>query len=287
MDEQEEFEQVDGEAADPPVEIEDGAAHEAEPAAPEWTDEDAEAAKMLGWKDPGEWEGEKPSGFIDDPRRFLERAESFGPFRKLKERLDSVEETSRKAADIAAKQIERVREQEKAEYERELESIRRAQREAVDSADAEAFDALEKRRENLAAPSDPEPAESENTDPLEPFKGETTRGSTTPFSEITASSLSGRRFKRARWRRAIRRRRWLTPKRRLKGYYPHLFEDAPKPKPKASPVAGDTIAPFRRKSGFDSLPADAKAVFKRQVEQGIFANTPEDKEFFSNEYASA
>ena len=75
---------------------------------------------------------------------------------------------------------------------------------------------------------------------------------------------------------------------RLAVYYPHLFPKAGGgERPKASPVAGETLAPGRKRSGFDSLPDSAKSAFKRQVAQGIFQDTKEDREFFHDEYLSA
>ena len=55
--------------------------------APKWAPEAEQEAKALGWKSPDEWKGDVPSGYIDDPTKYLERAESFTPFRKIKVRM--------------------------------------------------------------------------------------------------------------------------------------------------------------------------------------------------------
>lgn len=254
-----------------------------EPSAPEWSDEDAEAAKALGWKDPAEWEGEKPAGFIDDPRRYLERAESFGPFRKLREQMEAQGESLRKIEVVTAKAVERVREQERERFEAELAAIREGQRRAVEEADTDTFDALEKKREGLKAPEfdDVAPAEA---DPLAPFKAEkpwlndpvlVNHGSILIDGALKRGAISGDVGEQIAY-----------AERELAKYYPHMFA-GDKAKPKASPVAGDVIAPSRKKSGFDSLPSDAKSAFMSEVKKGIFKNIEEDREFFYNEYTAA
>lgn len=269
--------------ADDTVAAEDALVDAVAPA-PEWTEEDKEAAKMLGWKDPDEWEGEKPEGFIDDPRRFLERAESFGPFRKLKEQMEAQGESLRKIESVTAKAVERAREQEKQRYEAEIAAIREGQRRAVEEADTEAFDKLEERRGKIAPPDD-EP-EVDAAHDLTPFVKDHA-WLNDPVLKNQGGLLVQQALDRGEVKPHDTAAQVAYAAEKLATYYPHMFGGQPKPKPAASPVAGDVIAPSRKKTGFDSLPSDAKSAFASQVKQGIFADNAEDKEFFYNEYVNA
>ena len=111
-------------------------AQEAAPVeAPKWAAETEQEAKALGWKPPDEWKGDIPPGYIDNPEKYLERAESFTPFRKLREKLTETErkteERLAKIESVAAKAVER-----------RLAEIQQAQLAAVETGDVETFKSL-------------------------------------------------------------------------------------------------------------------------------------------------
>jgi hypothetical protein len=46
-----------------------------------------EEARLFGWKAPEEWVGDKPAGYIDDPKRYLDRIKDSRIFKTLNEQL--------------------------------------------------------------------------------------------------------------------------------------------------------------------------------------------------------
>jgi len=125
------------------------AAPEAE--GPKYSPEVAEEARALGWKAPDEWQGERPPTYIDDPQRYLERAESFTPFKKLKDQQEAykreTDDKLRRIEQVAERAIER----ERASHKAELERVKAEKLAAVENADPEAYKAAERREEMLRA----------------------------------------------------------------------------------------------------------------------------------------
>jgi hypothetical protein len=120
------------------------AAPEAAPVeAPRWAAETEQEAKALGWKAPDEWKGDIPPGYIDNPEKYLERAESFTPFRKLKEKLHETEskfdQRFSKLEAVSARALER-----------KIAEIQTAKLAAVETGDVEGYKALEQQQANLA-----------------------------------------------------------------------------------------------------------------------------------------
>src|SRR6056297_2062419 len=117
----------------------------AEPAAPvkNWSDDDEQEARLFGWKSPDEWKGEKPAGYIDDPKEFLGRVERSRIFQTMQ---DKMSEQERKLAAMNDKALERQR----ADYETQMRRITQLQRKAVEDADTDAYDNLERHRQELS-----------------------------------------------------------------------------------------------------------------------------------------
>lgn len=239
--------------------------------------DDVEAeARFFGWKAPDEWRGEQPPGYIDNPQDYLDRLERSTPFRKLKEHS---EEKLRKLESVMDAARQRDLERQKQDYEARLQAIANRQRAAVESADVEEWDRLEKVKQNLVPPKDDLP----QTDPVEPFKSEYTWLEDAVIRDhgakaIDAAMRSGELASNADVATQVK-----FADAQVRKYFPHLFktEEAPKPQPR---VDGGGLAGPRKKSGFDSLPKDVKAEFDRQVKKGVFENTTEDREFFFDEY---
>ncbi len=258
---------------------------------PEWDAEVEQEARAFNWKPRSEWEGDVPAGFIDDPRRYMERAESFGPFRKLREQMETQtrqhNESLRKIEAITAAQVKRAREQAEEQYQRDVADISARQRKAVEEGDTEAWDRLEQQRGTIKPP-EVEVPQPEPTDPLGDIRGQKGREwLNDPVLGQQAFQIVERALRSGALTTSDATQQVDFAEKELKRYYPHLFaEDTPKPKA-ASPVEGGGLAPSKKKSGFDSLPSDAKGAFKRMVGQGIFEDTAEDKEFYFNEYSNA
>lgn len=251
---------------------------EDEPPVKDWPDSDEEEARMLGWKDPSEWQGEKPPGYIDNPTAYLDRLQRSTPFRKMQEATDRKVRKLESALEAGNKrQLER----QQREHEAELNRIRLGQRQAVENADTDEFDRLEKERETLAPPEpiieEPQGDKTEAyheehpwlTDPIMRSHG---------FNVVNDALLKG----------------ILQPDdtegqikyaaTQVQKYFPHLFEtEKPKPAPKPK-LDGGGLAGGKKKEGFDSLPKDVKDTFMRQVKKGTFENTKDDREFYYNEY---
>lgn len=248
---------------------------EARVAEPEW-DEDVEfEARTFGWKPKSEWAGEVPRGFIEDPRRFMERAEQFGPFKKVRESL-------RKLESMQDGIIERARKQERAQYEAKLAEFQRAEEEAFDNGDKEAFQRIRQAREGIRPP---EQFAQPQEDPVAPLAAEHPWVND-PFLKDNGARLidiairGGKKF-------ASPAEQVKFAESELKRYYPHMFAQPEKPKAKASPVEGGGIGPGRKTSGFDSLPSEAKSAFKSWVAKGVYADTKEDRDEYFREYDNA
>ena len=244
--------------------------------APKWAPETEQEAKALGWKSPDEWKGDVPSGYIDDPTKYLERAESFTPFRKIKERMTEIE----RKADERLRKMESV--QEKA-FERKLAEIQAAKLEAVEVGDVEKFKALETQQSELQQPakqSDDAPhiAEIERwTVGKDWFK-------TDPIMTQAAATLYGE----------AQRKGLTDPKailaevdRRMAETFPHKFGAKP-----VVPQRGADVEPGLTFGGqsadpFSKLPADAKAAFARYVEKGLFKDDKEGRAAYVKDYNDA
>lgn len=261
----------------------------AEPAKPEWDDETEAEARAFGWKPSTEWEGKVPAGFIDDPRRYMERAENFGPFKKLRERQAQADEALRKLESVTAAQVKRAREQAEAQHKRDLDAITQQQRRAVEEADTDAYDRLEKQRATLKAP-EPEPEAPKFDREAAERKVKELHGThpwlADPFLRQQAAQVIDLALMNGAVKGEDAAEQAAYAEGELKKYFPHLFT-APKTTPKASPVDGGGLAGGVKRSGFDGLPSDAKAAFKRMVAQGTFADTKEDREFYFDEYSNA
>ena len=253
----------------------------------EWSDEDAEEAKAFGWKSPDEWAGEIPSGYIDDPRRYMERAQNFRPFKALKEQLDTATRDSaerlRKLEAVSQKAIA----DQRAAHERELESITRRQREAVDNADGETWEQLEKEKASLQSP-----APVEDRPQVDPYVAEykaTEAGkwlNNPILAEAGARAINAGGMNGAPVSEQVK-----YAEKHVREAYPHSFEQpkpAPAPKPQTPRVDGGGLAQGGGKSsGFSKLPTEAKSAFKMMAGQGIYQDTDADRKRYADDYNAA
>lgn len=253
-----------------------------QPPAREWSQDEEAEARAFGWKPPEEWVGEKPAGYIDDPREWLDRLDRFTPFKKLREQQ---EERVRKLESTFQAQMERIQQREREEYERRLQQIQMAQRKAVSEADTEAWDRLEQAKANLRPPEPLDQPERQQ-DQIPPELREQKQWLNDPMLVDHGAKAIEIGYRTGELRPGASATEQVEyAEQKVKAYFPHLFHEPEKPKP-APKVDGGGLAPKQQKSGFNTLPKDARDAFFRQVERGIFEDTKEDREFFYNEYAS-
>jgi hypothetical protein len=257
----------------------------AEQPAKEWDDNVEAEARFFGWKSPDEWEGDLPAGYIEDPRRFLERAEKFTPFRRLKEqqaeREREFEERLRKIEAVSQAAIERQERQ----HEAEIQRVKAGMRQAAETGDIEAYDRLSKQAEAMQkeAPK-PEPPQNNGIQPDERRTLESWAAKNTWFHEdeimqAAAVAAYGNAQKKGITDPQAALEHVDTVMRKK---FPQEFGE--QPQRKAAPVGDGLALGGGKKSGFESLPKEAKDAFQRFVERGLFEDTKEGREQYYNEY---
>lgn len=246
------------------------------PAPQKWSSDVETEARALGWKAPDEWKGEVPSGYIDDPGRYLERAESFGPFRKLKEQNA---EALRRIEAVAAKQVER----ERAQHQEALAKIKADKIAAVEVGDIDAYKALEKREEAVRsqAPDAKSDAVPDNhRAAIEQWSVNKPWFKADPIKTNAAAIIYGQAQQSG-----------LTDPSAILAYVDRemskQFADLA-PKVQVETVeAGLTFGSGSVASPFEKLPKDAKEAFRRFVEKGVFKDTKEDRAQYAEDYNAA
>jgi hypothetical protein len=254
----------------------------AEQAKPEWTEEDAAEARAFGWKPADKWVGEKPADFVDDPRVFLSRSRTFKVLREKTERLEQeLAERLRKMEAITAKTIER----ERAQHQAALDEIKRQQLEAVDSADRERYDALERQKASMVPPPEmpverPAPTTARE---VEEYAKQNDWVNNPILRQagaqlIDAAGMAGRPIAE----------QLAYAEREVRKLYPGAFQAAaPAPqKPMPQRVDSGGLGGAFKVSGFDSLPPEAKAQFKRDVASGLYTDDATGRKEWSNAYNS-
>jgi hypothetical protein len=261
---------------------------QAAPKPPDWTDEDAAEARAFGWKAPDEWHGERPDGYIDDPRRYMDRANNFRPFKVQREQMarmeaDYAERFGRLEA-VTAKTLE----QQRAQYDRDLAAIKQQQLDAVDAADRQRFDALERQKDALTKPPEmPAPAAKPAIDPEIEAYAKANDWVNNPILRRAGAEL----IDAGGYASRPAREQLEYAEREVRRLYPHAFAPAPvangaQPQPQQQRVDPGGLGGGAFKAGaFEALPAEAKATFKRFVEMDIgFKDTPEDRKRYADDY---
>ena len=242
---------------------------------PKWTPEIETEARALGWKSSDEWKGEIPSGYIDDPNRYLERAENFTPFRKAREQAD---ERFRKLESVAAKQVER----ERAAHQAELAKIKTDKIAAVEIGDVDAYRTLEAREETVrkqapdATPAEPAVPDNHRA-AIEKWSVGNDWFKKDPVMTQAAAMLYGQAQQEG-----------LTDPgailAKVDAEMAKRFSGLAKAAPVESVEGGLTFGSGSVASPFEKLPKDAKAAFARFVEKGVFKETKEDRAQYAEDY---
>lgn len=240
----------------------------------------AEARKQ-GWKSRDEWHGSIPRGYIEDPEEYLEYTERLSRSPVVKaamERAERAEELARKTEAALQAGHKRDMERQKAEYEARMQALDSRRRQAAEEADVETYDKIGRAMAELPKPVDPTP----QADPLEPFyQGHSWLKD--PILAGVAKTIVDQGLRSGAVTPDDAGKQIEFAEQGLKEYFPHKFAPPAKEPPKPR-VSGGGMAPTARKTGFDTLPKEARDVFSRQVKQGIFEDTKEDREFYFNEY---
>ncbi len=246
--------------------------------APKWAPEVETEARALGWKAPDEWKGEVPAGYIDDPTRYLERAENFTPFRKMREQT---EERLRKIEAVATKALER----ERTAHQQELARIKAEKIAAVETGDVDAYKALEKREEAVVKQMEPEQAAGgvppDHRAAIENWSVDKPWFKADPIKTNAAAIIYGQAQQSG-----------LTDPKAILAYVDRemakQFADLAPKQPQAALVEGGlSMGGGAQASAFEKLPKDAKDAFRRFVEKGVFRDTKEHRATYAEDYDAA
>jgi hypothetical protein len=260
----------------------------AEPSAPQWTPEVEEQARAWGWKSPDEWKGELPPTYIDNPERYVERAKSYLPVRKIEEELiavkNSVDERVRKVETV----LSRAHERERAALVAQIEQIKAEKVAAVEVGDVDRFKALEKREDALR--KDAEAPQEQQRQPEVPQEHRTaidtwrvdkpwfqtdaikTQAAVIYYGEAEAKGI--------REPQAILRYVDMQMAKQFRDIGEQVVA-------KSQVEAGLTFGGGSTASAYDKLPADAKEAFKRFAAKGIFPDTKEGRAAYAEDYNAA
>lgn len=253
-------------------------------AKPAWSPEDEDEARQLGWKSPEEWTGEFPPGYIDDPKKFRDRAMTFGPVRKL---LDELQRQKRDG-DVA---IQRVRAMADAAVRRtqdearaEIQRITAEQRRVAEAGDMETYDALERRKIDVARGA------TEATRAQEP---------NSEREEIERWAVDKEWFQTDKIKQAAavaafnmaESQGYTTPTAKLRYVDRVIAERFPDRVPERAPVrtqpaveGGMPSTAQARQSAFSKLPRAAQAEFTRQVGLGWWPDDDASRKQYANLY---
>jgi hypothetical protein len=247
------------------------------PETPAFDTETVEEARLFGWKSPEEWQGDIPAGYIDNPDRFLERVQGSRTFKAMEARQEAkLQEQQARLDRLNDMALNRQREQ----YESKMQDLERQQRAAVDVADGDKFDALEREKQDLKRQAPEVEAPKPQVDPEVTRYVEENEWIKNPvlYHEAVAAIEAAPHIK---GRPAAEQIKFAEDTMRLK--YPHVFE-APKPAPQRVDGGGFASGGIRAASAFSKLPGDAKAAFKRYAAKGIFEDNAKGQEEYAREY---
>ncbi len=260
-----------------------------EPPAKAWGDEDENEARFFGWKPSAEWQGDKPSGYIENPVEWLDRVKRSRTFTAMETRL---KEREQQAADHA-KRMEAVYEMtakpQRERYERDIADLAARQRAALETADTAEYDRLQSIRAKMAPPEMPQQQAPAAPDVSVKEYVEKNEWAKNPLLWNEAAQAvdwalkTGRTF-------ATAQDQITFAEGVMKQKYPHMFQAhqhaaAPRPAPRPAPVESGGLAGGNGGGdGFAKLPADARTAFANMVKRGDFQDNAEGRKQFVEFY---
>lgn len=285
-----EIEEAEELAGDPPADVVEPEP-QPEPEPPAWTPEAEAEARDFGWKSLTEWKGDVPPGYIDNPQDYLDRLERHTPFRKIREKYETLERTFedriRKTESAQRAMYERDLKRQQEDYEHRMRLIEEGKRRAAEEGDMERYDRFTKTQQGMKPPEpqELEPQPEYNAAPLakdHPWLND-------PIMRAHGAQVIDTAFRSGVIPpNASAEEQVKYAEEQVRRYFPHLFqqpEPEPQPKPKAK-VDGGGLAGAGKRTGYDTLPKEARAAFEAQVKEGIFADSKEDREFYFNAYTN-
>lgn len=254
------------------------------PPAPTWTEADAEEAKAFGWKAPEDWVGDKPAGYIDDPRRYMDRAENFRPFKAMRERADKeradFEDRLRRSDAMSTKALEAMA----AQHEAEKARLTAQQRSAVELGDVAQYDDLTKQIAAMKPVERPvvQTYPVDNTYVREyAAKNEWTKD---PLlfdfarNAIDVANRSGKTFANAEEQVAY-------AEGKVREFFPHKFAAAVVTAvPGPARVDGGGLGGGGQRDAFTALPAEAKSAFQKFVTRGVYKDDAASRQSYARDY---
>lgn len=278
-------------APDPPEQEAETA--EAPPKQSEWSSEDEQEARLFGWKAPEEWQGEKPQGYIDNPQEYLDRVQRSRIFKTMQDKLQTQEQQAAETARRMEAMNKQALERQKAQFETEMQSITSQQRKAVEEADTDAWDRLERQRADLlkAQPTEPQSTQPPGPDPyvqqyINSDEGKwlhnpILRNTAYQLIQETPAALAMPPKEQIAYAEAEMRKMYPT-------YFPQGAQKQQATPPRQTVDPGGMAPPSSaQRSAFDKLPDDAKKQFKRFVAEGLFKDDKKDREEYANDYNAA
>lgn len=249
--------------------------------APQWSPDAEQEARALGWKSPDEWQGDIPAGYIDNPERYLQRAENFTPFKKLRERLDEVAKMSAKTQEALAKNFQR-------ELQSRLAQLQQEKVKAVEVGDVAEFQRIEKQQSELTkqAAEIPQPQQSETVPADHRSAIDQWRVGKDWFQKDRVKTTAAVEFYGEAQAQGISDPKAILAyvDQKMAGTFADL---APKQAVSAPVEAGLTFGGGATASSFDKLPRDAKEAFQKFVKQGLFQDTKEGRAAYAEDYNAA
>lgn len=245
------------------------------PEQPKPVNETEEEARLWGWKAPEEWQGDKPSGYIDDPARYLDRLKGSRLFKTFEQRM---EDTVGRIDTVYQRALDR----ERKDWQAKMAELQAQQRKAVETADVQEYERIEAQKRalppppvapqanvpqiNQAAVEDYIARNDWAKDPALRMEG---------AQAIDVAMKSGMRFRdeseQLQYAEGVMRRK-----------YPHMFQAAQPPRQRvdAGGLAGGAIGAGK----FDKLPNEAKAAFRKMVAQGLFTDDAKGRAQYLEDY---
>lgn len=235
-----------------------------------------EEARKYGWR-PKEDFDRNPEGWVD-AKRFLELPST--EVKKLRDesRAEKAEFEARLAKMDAVNKatMERALEVERENHQRELNNLTAQQRQAVEEADTEKYDALELQKQKLKAPEPIAEPERKVDDFTAKYMAENEWTKDPVLASVGFQAVQNDPI-------ALRmpaKEQWEFAERKVREYFPHKFKEPETQKPARSKVDGGGLGGGQTSKGVASLPPEALAAGKEFVAEGYYKSLEEYATFY-------
>ena len=275
------------EATDAPAEAPEAEAQQEQPQAPAWSDDDAQEARAFGWKSPDEWVGDIPAGYIDDPKRYLARAENFRPFKKLKEQLEADRTAAQREREDFETRTRRLEAMNARALERQRADLMAARDDAFDMADRDKFQRVQRQIDEL--PGLQREAPQQQPQPADPYVKEYEAQNEWVNNPILRDAGAKLIDANPAMRQASAKDQIAYAEAEVRKMYPSYFpkQEATRPPMQQRVDGGGLAGAGGKASAFAKMPAEAKSAFKKFVGEGLFKDTEEDRKRYADDYNAA